>query len=73
MTVVDARLPDDLVRSIDRIARSTRRSHAEIIRTAIELYLAEVEEQLSTLDRLSQTPGLSFDWDDVEHTLLAKD
>ena len=73
MTVVDARLPDDLVRSIDRIARSTRRSRAEIVRTAIELYLAEVEEQLSTLDRLSQTPGLSFDWDDVEHTLLAKD
>ncbi len=73
MTEVDARLPDELVRSIERVARSTNRSRSEIIRTAVELYLAEVEEQLSTLDRLSQPHGLSFDWDDVEHTLLAKD
>ena len=72
MTVVSTRLPEDLVRSIDETARSMNRSRAEIIRTAVELYLADVEEQWSTLDRLSLPTGLTFDWDEVE-TLLAKD
>jgi len=73
MTVVSARLPDDLVRSIDETARSMNRSRAQVIRKAVELYLADVQEQWSTLDRLSLPTGLSFDWDDVEHSLLAKD
>jgi predicted transcriptional regulator len=73
MTLVSAHLPDDLVRSIDRIARSTNMNRTEIVHAAVELYLVEIEQQLSTLDRLSHAPGLSFDWEDVEHTLLAKD
>jgi predicted transcriptional regulator len=73
MTVVSARLPDDLVQSIDKTARSLNRSRAEIIRNAVELYLVEIEEQWSTLDRLNLPTSLTFDWDDVEHSLLAKD
>ncbi len=73
MTVVSARLPDDLVQSIDDTARSMNRSRADVIRKAVELYLADVQEQWSTLDRLSLPTGLSFDWDDVERSLLAKD
>ena len=73
MTVVSARLPDDLVRSIDETARTMNRSRAEVIRKAVELYLADVQEQWSTLDRLSLPTELSFDWDDVERSLLAKD
>lgn len=73
MTVVSTRLPDDLVRSIDNTARSMNRSRAEIIRTAVELYLRDVEEQWATLDRLSLPVSLTFDWDDVETSLLAKD
>jgi predicted transcriptional regulator len=72
MTVVSARLPDELVRCIDKTARSMNRSRADVIRKAIELYLADVEEQWSTLDRLSLPIGLSFDWDEIE-TLLTKD
>ena len=73
MTVVSARLPHALVRSIDKKARTMNQSRAEIIRKAVELYLADVEEQWSTLDRLSLPTGLTFDWDEVEQTLLAKD
>ena len=73
MTVVNARLPDDLVRTIDETARSMNRSRAEIIRKAVELSLSDVREQWSTLDRLSLPTGLTFDWDDVEQSLLAKD
>jgi len=70
---VSAHLPDDLVQSIDKTARSMNRSRADIIRKAVELYLEDVEEQWSTLDRLSHPAGLTFDWDDVECSLLAKD
>jgi len=73
MTVVSARLPDDLVRTIDETARSMNRSRAEIIRKAVELYLTDFEAQWSTLERLSLPTGLTFDWDDVEQSLLAKD
>jgi predicted transcriptional regulator len=72
MTVVQARLPDELVRSIDDTARSMNQSRAEIIRRAVELYLADVEQQWSTLDRLSVPTGLTFDWEEVE-ALLTKD
>ena len=72
MTVVSARLPDDLVRNIDETAQSMNQSRAEIIRRAVELYLADVEEQWSTLDRLSVPTGLTFDWEEVE-ALLTKD
>lgn len=72
MTVVSARLPDELVRCIDKTARSMNQSRADVIRKAIELYLADVQEQWSTLDRLSLPTGLSFDWDEIE-LLLTKD
>lgn len=73
MTVVSARLTDEMIRCIDRTARSMNRSRADVIRKAIELYLADVEAQWSTLDRLSLPTGLTFDWDEVEQCLLAKD
>jgi predicted transcriptional regulator len=72
MTVVSARLPDELVRNIDETAQSMNQSRADIIRRAVELYLADVEEQWSTLDRLSVPTGLTFDWEEVE-ALLTKD
>ena len=73
MTVVNARLPDELVRNIDKTARTMNRSRADVIQKAVELYLADVEEQWATLDRLSLPATLTFDWDDVERTLLSKD
>ena len=73
MAVISARLPDDLVRNIDKTAHTMNRSRADVIRKAVELYLADVQEQWSTLDRLSLPAPLTFDWDDVESTLLSKD
>jgi hypothetical protein len=49
------------------------RSRAEIIRKAVELYLVDVGKQWSTRDGLGFPVSLTFDWDDVEHSLLAKD
>jgi len=73
MTVVSVSLPDDLVRSIDKTARAMNRSPDEVVRKAVELYLARAEELWSTLDRISVPQTLDFDWEDVEGSLLAKD
>ena len=73
MTVVSARLPDDLVQSIDKTARAMSRSRDEVIRMAVELYLTRAEELWSTLDRISPAETLAFDWEDVEGSLLEKD
>ena len=73
MPVVSARLPDDLVQSIDKTARAINRSRAEVIRIAVELYLTRAEELWSTLDRINPPETLAFDWEDVEDSLLAKD
>ena len=73
MTVVSARLPDDLVHSIDKTAEALKRSRAEVIRLAVELYLAREEGLWSTLDRISTPEAFAFDWEDVEGTLLARD
>ena len=62
----------ELARNIDETAQSMNQTRAEIIRRAVELYLADVEEQWSTLDRLSVPTGLTFDWEEVE-ALLTKD
>jgi RHH-type rel operon transcriptional repressor/antitoxin RelB len=63
MTQVTARLPDDLVKSIDAAARSLNRSRAEIIRQAIEYYL----------ERLQDPADPVLDWDEVKRDLLAAD
>jgi len=73
MAVISARLPDDLVHSIDKTAHFANRSRDEVIQKALELYLADVEEQWSTLDRMSLPTSLTFDWEDVERSLLTKD
>ena len=44
MTQITARLPDELVESLDATARELRKSRAEVVRAAIELYLAEYED-----------------------------
>ncbi|MFV2074417.1 MAG: ribbon-helix-helix protein, CopG family [Thermoanaerobaculales bacterium] len=73
MSQVTARLPDDLVKSIDEVARSLNRSRAEIIRQAIEYYLSDVDDLRLALERLKDPADPVLDWDEVKHDLLAAD
>ena len=68
-----ARLPDDLVKSIDDAARSLNRSRAEIIRQALEYYLADVDDLRLALERLKDPSDPVLDWDEVKRDLLAAD
>jgi predicted transcriptional regulator len=73
MTVVNARLPDELVRSIDQTARSSNRTRTEIIRLAVESYLAGAATRGPEEDWMQSAGDSLFDWDDVQRYLLARD
>ena len=61
MTQVTARLPEDLVASIDAAARSLNRSRADVN----DLHLA--------LESLRDPADPVLDWDEVKRDLLAAD
>ena len=69
MAAVSALPSDVMVRCVNKTARPMKRSRADAIGKAIELVLADGEEQRSTLDRLSLPIGLTFDRDEVERRL----
>ena len=73
MTQVTARLPEDLVKNIDDAARSLNRSRAQIIRQAIEYYLADVDDLRLGLESLKDPADPVLDWDEVRSDLLAAD
>ena len=73
MTQVTARLPEDLVKNIDDAARSLNRSRAQIIRQAIEYYLADVDDLRLRLESLKDPADPVLDWDEVKRDLLAAD
>jgi transposase len=73
MTQVSARLPDELVKTIDETARRMNRSRAEIIRQAIEYYLDDAEDLRLALDRLQDPADPVLDWEDVKCDLLSED
>jgi len=73
MGQVSARLPDGLVASLDEAARKMNRSRAEVIRQAIEYYLADVEDLQLALERLQDPADPVLDWEEVKHDLLGAD
>ena len=73
MTQITARLPDDLVASLDETAKQLRKSRADVVRAAVELYLAEYEDLATAVSRLRDPADPVLDWDEVRGALLAED
>jgi RHH-type transcriptional regulator, rel operon repressor / antitoxin RelB len=73
MIDVNTRLPDDLVRSLDRTARSSNRTRTEIIRLAVETFLADAAKSDPTDSWIRAAAESVFDWEDVDRYLLARD
>ncbi|MDP2878343.1 MAG: ribbon-helix-helix protein, CopG family, partial [Sulfuricella sp.] len=44
MSQITARLPDELVASLDEAASQLRRTRAEVVRQAVEYYLDDFED-----------------------------
>ncbi|MBW3564015.1 MAG: ribbon-helix-helix protein, CopG family [Acidobacteria bacterium] len=73
MTQISARLPDELVRRVDEAARRLRRSRAQMIRSAVEYFMDDVEDLRLGLERLQDPSDPLLDWDEVKDDLLTSD
>ena len=67
--VVATRFSDEVLAALDDVARELRRTRAELIRRAVEIYLAEHADHQIALDRLNDPadPIVSTDemWRDL--------
>ncbi|MDZ4141184.1 MAG: ribbon-helix-helix protein, CopG family [Methylotenera sp.] len=70
MSQITARLPDELVLSLDNAATELRRTRAEVVRQAIEYYLEDFEDLNLALQALRDPADATLDWDAVKNELL---
>ena len=70
MSQITARLPDELVASLDNAATELRRTRAEVVRQAIEYYLEDFEDLNLALNALRDPADAVLDWDAVKNELL---
>ncbi len=73
MTQITARLPDQLVRTLDEAARNLRRTRADVVRQAIEHYLEDYEDLTRAVERLRDPADPVLDWEQVKRDLLRQD
>ena len=70
MTQITARLPDELVLSLDNAATVLHRTRADIVRQAIEYYLEDFEDLNLALQALRDPADAVLDWESVKYDLL---
>jgi len=71
MIQITARVPDQLAEEIDRAAAALKRSRADVIRQALEYYLADLEDLALGLDALRDPSDPVLDWSDVRDDVLS--
>ncbi len=70
MSQITARLPDELVLSLDNAAAALNRTRADVVRQAIEYYLEDFDDLNLALQALRDPADAVLDWDVVKHELL---
>jgi RHH-type rel operon transcriptional repressor/antitoxin RelB len=73
MTQISARLPDDLIASVDAAAHQLRRTRADVIRQAIEYYLEDFDDLSKAVDALKDPSDSVIDWKTARRDLLGLD
>jgi len=73
MTQITARLDDNLVAALDKAAARLKHTRAEVVRQAIEYYIADVEDLTQALQVLNDPADPVLGWDEVKRTLQRKD
>ncbi len=72
MSQITARLPDELVASLDEAAAKLRRTRAEVVRQAVEYYLDDFEDVARAIEVLRDPADVVLDWETVKHDLLGQ-
>jgi RHH-type transcriptional regulator, rel operon repressor / antitoxin RelB len=73
MSQITARLPDELVSSLDAAASRLRRTRAEVVRQAVEYYLDDFEDLAGALEILQDPSDPILDWKQAKRDLLNLD
>lgn len=73
MTQITARLPDEIVASLDAAAARLRRSRADVVRQAVEYYLDDFEDISRAIGVLQDPADPVLDWEKVKRDLLRLD
>lgn len=73
MIQITARVPNELVEALDAAAAALRCSRADVVRQALEGYLADFDDLSVALDRLRAPSDPLLDWDEVRLELLGSD
>ena len=73
MPQITARLSERLLREIDKAARRLKRTRADVIRTALEYYLEDLEDLTLALKALQDPSDPVLDWAEVRRDLLGTD
>lgn len=69
MPQITARLPDEIVASLDEAALRLRRSRADVVRQAIEYYLDDFEDISRAITVLQDPADPVLDWEKVKRDL----
>lgn len=70
MSQITARLPDELVASLDEAAAQLRRTRTEVVRQAVEYYLDDLKDISRAIDVLRDPADPVLDWEAVKRDLL---
>ena len=70
MSQITARLPNELVASLDNAAAELRRTRAEVVRQAIEYYLEDFQDISLAIQTLRDPADPVLDWEKVKRDLL---
>ena len=73
MSQITVQIPDSMVNALDAAAAQLELTRAEIIRDAMERYLADREDFAVALERLRDPADQVIDWDQAKHELLDQD
>ncbi|NCC25919.1 MAG: ribbon-helix-helix protein, CopG family [Deltaproteobacteria bacterium] len=73
MAQITARLPEDVLSSLDAAAARLRRSRAEVVRQAVEYYLDDFEDISLSIEALQDPADPILDWEKVKRDLLNLD
>ena len=70
MSQITARLPDELVASLDNAAAELHRTRAEVVRQAIEYFLEDFQDISLVIQTLRDPADPVLDWKQVKRDLL---
>jgi RHH-type rel operon transcriptional repressor/antitoxin RelB len=68
-TSVSVRIPDDLIKKLDDLAKETERSRSFLIQKALEAYLDEMADFQIALDRLHDATDSIISIDEMKKEL----